>query len=126
VGLVLNKISTPILFADDTSVIIDELDRFVFQDRFIEVLNILNLWFNANLLSLNFSKTHYITFTTKNIFEQGDYISVANSIKKISSSCFTKFLGINITNTLSWKRHLDQLLSKLNTACMRFKLLNHM
>jgi hypothetical protein len=54
--LVLNKISTPILFADDTSVIIDELDPSVFQDRFIEVLNILNSWFNANLLSLNFSK----------------------------------------------------------------------
>jgi hypothetical protein len=109
--LVLNKISTPILFADDTSVIIDEHDPSVFQDRFIEVLNILKSWFNANLLSLNFSKTHYITFTTKNVFEQGDYISVANGIKKIFSSCFTKFLGINIANTLSWKRHLDQLLS---------------
>jgi hypothetical protein len=98
--LVQNKISTPILFADDTSVIIDELDPSVFQDRFTEVLNILNSWFNVNLLSLNFSKTHYITYTTKNIFKQGDYISVANGIKKIFSSCFTKFLGINIANTL--------------------------
>jgi hypothetical protein len=30
--LVLNKISTPILFADDTSVIINELDPIIFQD----------------------------------------------------------------------------------------------
>jgi hypothetical protein len=81
--LVLNKISTPILSADDTIVIIDEPDPSVFQDRFTEVSNILNTWFNANFLSLDFSKTHYIKFTTKNIYEQGNNISVASGIKKI-------------------------------------------
>jgi hypothetical protein len=34
VPLVLNKISTPILFTDDTSVITDESDPSIFQDRF--------------------------------------------------------------------------------------------
>jgi hypothetical protein len=50
--LVLNKISTPILFADDTSVITDEPDPSIFQDRLTDVSNILNKWFNANFLSL--------------------------------------------------------------------------
>jgi hypothetical protein len=36
---------------------------------------------------------------------------------RISHSCYTKFLGINIVNTLLWKRHIDHLLTKLNTAC---------
>jgi hypothetical protein len=31
--LVLNKISSPVLFADDTSVIISELDPFILQDK---------------------------------------------------------------------------------------------
>jgi hypothetical protein len=29
----------------------------------------------------------------------------------------TKFLGINIDSTLSWKTHIEQLISKLSTAC---------
>jgi len=27
------------------------------------------------------------------------------------------FLGLNINNTLSWKAHIDKLLSKLSSAC---------
>jgi hypothetical protein len=45
------------------------------------------------------------------------HTNIAYGNKKISDSCYTKFLGINIVNTLSWKRHVDQLLPKLNTAC---------
>jgi hypothetical protein len=37
--------------------------------------------------------------------------------KKISNSFHTKFLGINIVNTQSWKSHIDQLLPKLSSAC---------
>jgi hypothetical protein len=68
----LNKISTPILFADDTSVIISDPDLFMFQDRLTETLKILNNWFNANLLSLNFSKTDYIKFTKKKLLRAGE------------------------------------------------------
>ena len=64
-SLVLNKISTCILYADDTSVIISEFDPLVFQDRLTEVFKILNIGYNDNLLSLNFSKTDYIKFTTE-------------------------------------------------------------
>jgi hypothetical protein len=115
--LVLNKISTPVLFADDTSIIINELDPLIFQDKFTEIFNILNLWFSTNLLLLNFSKAHYIKCSTKNLYDQFNRIIIASGNNEISESCYTKFLGINIVNTLSWKRHIDQLLSKLNTAC---------
>jgi hypothetical protein len=113
--LVLNKISTRVLFADDTSIIIIVLDPLIFQDKLTEIFNILNLWFSTNL-SLNFSKTHYIKFSTKNLYDQFSRIIIASGNNEISESCYTKFLGINIVNTLSWKRHIDQLLPKLNTA----------
>ena len=35
----------------------------------------------------------------------------------IKSSTNTKFLGLIIDNSLSWKAHIDQMMSKLNTAC---------
>jgi len=35
----------------------------------------------------------------------------------IKSSSNTKFLGLIIDNSLSWKAYIDQTMSKLNTAC---------
>jgi len=35
----------------------------------------------------------------------------------IKSSTNTKFLGLIIVDSLSWKAHIDQMMSKLNTAC---------
>jgi len=35
----------------------------------------------------------------------------------IKSSSNTKFLGLTIDDSLSWKAHIDQMMSKLNTAC---------
>jgi len=35
----------------------------------------------------------------------------------VTSSSNTKFLGLIIDDSLSWKAHIDQMMSKLNTAC---------
>jgi hypothetical protein len=37
--------------------------------------------------------------------------------KLIPNVSHTKFLGINIDSTLSWRTHIEQLISKLSTAC---------
>jgi len=36
--------------------------------------------------------------------------------KLIPSILYTKFLGKNIDSTLSWRNHIEQLISKLRTA----------
>jgi hypothetical protein len=94
---VLNKISSPTLFA------------------LTEVLNKLNTWFNVNLLFLNFSKTEFIKFKTKNVLEYDTKVLYDNI--EISNSAHITFLGVNIVNTLSWKIHIDSLLQKLSSAC---------
>jgi hypothetical protein len=75
----------------------------------------LNKWFSANNLSLNFGKTHVIQFTTKN----GSYIDldVSYANKKILKAHDTKFLGLLVDSTLSWKPHIEQVLHNLSTAC---------
>jgi len=47
----------PILFADDTSILITSPNNIKFQGDFNIVFGQLNKWFKANLLSLNFDKT---------------------------------------------------------------------
>jgi hypothetical protein len=66
--LVLNRISSPILFADDTSVIISNPDPLLFLNSVTNVFNKLKLWFNTNLLFLNFSETEFMKFNTKNTY----------------------------------------------------------
>jgi hypothetical protein len=58
---------------------------------------------------------HYLQFNMKNrrvyvlkLNYQGNYVK---------SSPRTKFLGLIIDDSLLWKAHIDQIMSKLNTAC---------
>jgi hypothetical protein len=75
------SISNPILFADDTSMIITNLDSQMFEMFKKDISNIimqLNRWFKSNLLSLNLEKTHFLQFLTKNNQEIDLHISYAN------------------------------------------------
>jgi hypothetical protein len=75
----------------------------------------INDWFKINLLSLNFDKTYYVQFLTKNNHEINIHISYGN--KLITNIHSTNFLGLITDSTLSWKNHIDKLMSKLSLAC---------
>jgi hypothetical protein len=72
-------------------------------------------WFQSNLLSLNCNKTHLLQFLTKKQNEMKIQIMVSNSI--ITNINSTKFLGLTVDSTLSWREHILDLTSKLNKAC---------
>jgi hypothetical protein len=52
---------------------------------------------------------------TKNSHEIGMQISYGN--RQITNIHNTKFLGLMIESSLSWKTHIDVLISKLNKEC---------
>jgi hypothetical protein len=62
----INISSEPIIFADDTSVIISSkmFDDFCAMSNI--VLSHMNKWFNANRLALNIDKTNIMKFTINN------------------------------------------------------------
>jgi len=49
-----------VLFADDTSIIITRPNQERLQTALNKTLYDINLWFKANILSLNFNKTYYL------------------------------------------------------------------
>jgi hypothetical protein len=112
-ALFLNRISTPILFADDTSVLITSQNPRDFNIITNEILKKLDKWFKTNLLSLNFDKTHIIHFITKNNQITEVSVKYDNLIYSLNN---IKFLGIFINDTLTWSTHLDQLTNKLSSA----------
>jgi hypothetical protein len=111
-----NKKSSVILFADDSSVIINELCITNFESNLNIVFRIINMWFNSNLLTLNLNKTYYAQFITKNKFSSNINIEYDNKIIIIKTN-FVKFWGMTVDNTLSSKQYIDAIIPKLNKAC---------
>jgi hypothetical protein len=105
----------PVLFADDTSLIATHLNHTDFSKHITSAFNQINKWFAANLLSLNLNKTQYVQFMTKNTPVRE--ISVSHNNMFILNASSTKFLGLVIANSLSWKDHITQLIPKLSKAC---------
>jgi hypothetical protein len=103
--------SKPILFADDRNIIITNPS----PSKFKEDINNINNWFRCNSLSLNFNKTYFLQFRPKNSYEIDIKISCHNKLIKETKN--TKFLGLDIDSSLSWKNHIDQITFKLSRAC---------
>jgi hypothetical protein len=64
----INKNNKIVLFANDTSLIISNPDHINFRDDVNKILQHMHEWFDANLITLNWEKNHFMQFTTKNNF----------------------------------------------------------
>jgi len=62
----INDKSVPILFADDTSVLVSHPNPLVFYKTINSPFRNLNDWFKHNFLSLNLAKTNFMKFISKN------------------------------------------------------------
>jgi hypothetical protein len=100
--------SKPTLFADDTSLIFSNPNYLDFKTAINNVFSQLNKWFDDNLLLLNYKKTQYVHFTVNGTVLHDAPIGYNNNF--ISNSTSTKFFGVIIEITLSWKAHIDHLL----------------
>jgi len=103
-----------LLYADNTSIIVTTSNLENFETKINKTFGDNNC-FKVNQLILNYNKTNYLQFNMKNSWDcklKPNYRG--NCIK---SSSYTKFLGLTMDDSLSWKAHIDQMMSKLNTAC---------
>jgi hypothetical protein len=119
----INTISEPILFADDTSVIISKDNYDDFKQTSNLVLYRMCEWFDTNQLVLNVEKTNTVKFTTTNLPHYP--LAVRYADKHIKETTTTKFLGIQIDNHLNWKSHIDHIIRRLSAACFAARRLFH-
>jgi hypothetical protein len=61
-----NDIAIPILFADNTTILVTSPNKSDLELKVTTTLNLINEWLNTSLLSININKTHFMQFTTKN------------------------------------------------------------
>jgi len=113
-----------VLFADDTSIITTSPNQERLQTALNKTLSDINLWFKANFLTLNFNKTYYLQFQTKNYIDSTLDIKYLN--KNIANHPYTNFLGFMVDDNLTWNCHINQLISKLNSVCYAIRAVNAM
>ena len=87
---IITKNNSIVLFADDTSLLITDSNKLDFNTNINQSLHNIISWFNSNLLVLNFNKTHYVEFRTKNYYEVKTKVTYDHI--NISDSTETKFL----------------------------------
>lgn len=101
-----------ILFADDTSVFYSHKDPDTIIRVLNEELNKLSIWFKCNKLSLNIKKTNFIFFGLKSVIFNSSSKVVIDDIP-IIRVCSTRFLGVLLDESLSWKPHIMAITTKM-------------
>ena len=81
-----------------------------------------NEWFTKNLLFLNFNKNTYLQFQTKNSQKLDLHITSQNN--QFTNSTNAKFLSLTIEETLSWKCHINHILSRLSSPCYAIEVIS--
>ena len=99
-----------VMFADDTNIFIKGCDL----NNIISILNSelknISTWFQANQLSLNVSKTHYMIFSNCRAKAHSTVNIDGHELEMVSC---TKFLGVKIDDKLTWKEHISYVKHKL-------------
>ena len=88
----------PILFADDTTVLIEGTNINTMIAKLTE-------WLNANKLPINVSKSHYMVFhRSRRKINKGN-ILLDTTI--LSQATYTKLLGVILDDKLKWTHHIS-------------------
>ena len=87
---IINKTSSPIIFADDTSILCAHSNLIDFKWNICIVFTTLNEWLRENKLPLNFNKANYVHFTT-NIYMSVN-LKIGFNYNFITYRSYTKFL----------------------------------
>ena len=118
-----NSTSLKVLcFADDTTCSYSSASISNLYNVMNNELEKLNQWFRANKLCLNISKTKYIIFrpsVTRHIESDHTLFINNQAIERIGDkfdNTSFKFLGIFIDETISWKKHIDKICTKISQA----------
>ena len=103
-----------IVFADDTSVFLESTE----YSKLIKTLNIelenVTKWLNANRLTVNMKKNHYMIFHRAKFKTTGQDVIMQNSA--LTCVTTTKFLGVIIDHKFKWNDHITYVKSKISKS----------
>lgn len=120
-----SKKMSPIMFADDTTLILSNTDFATLITDTNTGLAEYASWFKLNKLSLNIKKSNYMFFCGKKHHPKDVFKIKLDSteLPRVSSS---KFLGVIVDENLSWREHVDWISSKVNKSIGIIRKVSHL
>ena len=103
-----------ILFADDTSLFLSGKNVVVINQMINTEMEKVQSWFLANKLQINYTKTNYMIFKSRNMNVDGNLVHIRFNDTTIQRVKSTKFLGVIIDESLSWKDHINHISLKIS------------
>ena len=112
--------STVSMYADDTSLCYQVSDINELNEAININLKLLDIWLQGNKLSLNVAKTNSMFVSTKQkhiIFKlRNDDLDLKICDNELEVIPKTKYLGVQIDNSLNWKEHIKTVSTKVSRA----------
>lgn len=124
-----------ITYADDTVLLIKGRTWELVQRSAEYALSAVISWLDKNLLTLNYSKTKYITFSTSTRTQPDATFKIkAHSCASLDQcSCAVlervteiKYLGVTLDNHLRWDKHIKSLAGRVRKLGKVFKTIRHL
>lgn len=107
-----SRLANTVMFADDTNLFFCGHDMDLLVVRVNEEVKKVSHWFKLNKLSLNIRKTNYMVFHTRNkkVAKHGNVLIDNIQLNHVTK---TKFLGVILDESLSWKDHIATVKKKV-------------
>ena len=107
------------LFADDTNLIYADKNLRALEKTVNDELKNVYDWLSSNKLSLNTKKSNFVIFHPyqKKLTYKPNINMFDNALKQnLSLECkdFIKYLGVLMDKNLTWKQHIEHVLSKIS------------
>ena len=116
-----------ILFADDTNIIYNDLSYAdLYSKAQIDLSSVCD-WFASNKLSVNESKTKFMVFhsVNKQVSNEISKMKLLVNKQDIERVASIKFLGVKISDTLTWEAHINEVASKVSKVVAVLTRLKH-
>lgn len=108
-----SKVAEIIMFADDTTLFFNCAEQSTSAVIINNELDKISCWFRNNRLTLNIKKTNFILFRTCSRQKLQNMKITIDGIE-IEEVTKTKFLGVVIDQTLTWRDHITLIKQKLS------------
>ena len=108
------------MFADDTCLYHQSSDIYLLNEAINKDLTYVDNWLKGNKLSLNVVKTHSMLISTKPklkaLKSKNESLRLKIHVDELEVLQKTKYLGVQIDNSLDWKKHIKVTSSKVSKA----------
>ena len=108
----INKECTFVLYADDANILISGKTIEEIEEKFNTLAKNLDIWVNSNGLALNLKKTSYMVFSNSTLHDITFKPRISNY--EIERKFSSRFLGVIINETLTWKEHIFAIKAKMS------------